>query len=50
MNDVRPPLHPSVAALRKAVRDAIAGTAPTASRDVAGADLLVALSGGADSL
>ncbi|OAN35110.1 tRNA(Ile)-lysidine synthetase [Plantibacter sp. H53] len=50
MNDVRPPLHPSVAALRKAVRDAIAGTAPAASRDVAGADLLVALSGGADSL
>ncbi|WP_285024936.1 tRNA lysidine(34) synthetase TilS [Plantibacter sp. ME-Dv--P-122b] len=50
MNDVRPPLHPSVAALRKAVRDAIGGTAPAASRDVAGADLLVALSGGADSL
>ncbi|OII43191.1 tRNA lysidine(34) synthetase TilS [Plantibacter sp. MMLR14_011] len=50
MNDVRPPLHPSVAALRKAVRNAIAGTAPAASRDVAGADLLVALSGGADSL
>ncbi|MBD8517017.1 tRNA lysidine(34) synthetase TilS [Plantibacter sp. CFBP 8804] len=50
VNDVRPPLHPSVAALRKAVRDAIAGTASTPSRDAAGADLLVALSGGADSL
>ncbi|MGK9146061.1 tRNA lysidine(34) synthetase TilS [Plantibacter flavus] len=48
MNDVRPPLHPSVAAVRKAVRDAIASVRPVAAPS--GADLLVALSGGADSL
>lgn len=50
VNDVRPPLNPSVAALRKAVREALAGATPAPSGDAAAADLLVALSGGADSL
>ncbi|MGG7507651.1 tRNA lysidine(34) synthetase TilS [Plantibacter sp. YIM 135249] len=72
MNDVRPSLHPSVAAVRKAVRDALAaGGARTGGARVldaqnqnqtenqdqteialgtAHADVLVALSGGPDSL
>lgn len=50
VNDVRPPLHPSVAVLRKAVRDAIGRWPAAGSRAEGEADLLVALSGGADSL
>lgn len=49
VNDVRPPLNPSVAAIRKAVREAIVGVT-AASTSSGSAAILVALSGGADSL
>lgn len=54
VNDVRPPLSPSVAAIRKAVRAALApfavGAPEPVHRPDGSADVVVALSGGPDSL
>ncbi|HXH34309.1 MAG TPA: tRNA lysidine(34) synthetase TilS [Plantibacter sp.] len=54
MNDVRPPLSPAVAAIRKAVRAALAplvvGAPGPSDRPDGRADVVVALSGGPDSL